>query len=55
MTVPLFPFPAVNDSVNNTDLLQIDLHIDFHLNGTDGKTGSLQWFMNNSTFHANYK
>ncbi|KAM0805794.1 Cupredoxin [Usnea florida] len=54
MTVPLFPFPAVNDSVNSTDLLHIDLHIDFHLNSTDRKTGSLQWFMNNSTFHANY-
>ena len=50
MTVPLFPFPAVNQ----TDLLHIDLHIDFHNNRSDGQ-GSLQWFMNNSTFHANYK
>lgn len=52
MTQPLYPFAAMP----NPDLM-IDLHIDFRNNGTDAAhtNGSLQWFMNNSTFHANYK
>ena len=54
MTVPLFPFAAIPEPD-----LQIDLHIEFRNNGSaanasDG-SGSLQWFMNHSTFHANYK
>ena len=49
MTVPLFPFAAIPEPD-----LQIDLHIEFRNNASDG-SGSLEWFMNNSTFHANYK
>ena len=56
MTKPLFQFAV---DFEHEKYLRIDLHIDFRNNGTaanasDGK-GSMQWFMNNSTFHANYK
>ena len=51
MTVPLFPFAAIPKPD-----LQIDLLIEFHYNESiTPQRGSLQWFMNNSTFHANYK
>lgn len=49
MTVPLFPFAAIPEPD-----LQIDLLIEFVNNGSDGH-GSMQWTMNKSTFHANYK
>lgn len=54
MTVPLFPFGSAP-----TADYTIHLHVDFGYNGTAGNLldpkGSRQWFVNNSTFHANYK
>lgn len=46
MTVPFFPYSPLGPPATTK---QID--ITFHTN----QTGTLQWYMNNQTFQANYE